>query len=115
MPATTPAEWLALAAVALVVLVRGLAEVMVRVRATRAWVVPAVLATGFAVTAGVAFALAEPDPARQRRTYWLTGAAVFLTWVPSVAIGGVLGQVIGDPNRLGLDAATLLRGSFRTS
>ncbi|MFR9731881.1 AzlC family ABC transporter permease [Saccharopolyspora sp. MS10] len=57
------------------------------------------------VDESVAFALAERDPARRRRAYWLTGTAVFLTWVPSVALGGLLGQVVGDPNRFGLDAA----------
>jgi predicted branched-subunit amino acid permease len=28
----------------------------------------------------VAFALAQPDPARRRRAYWLTGICLYLTW-----------------------------------
>lgn len=57
------------------------------------------------VDEAVAFALAETAPDRRRRAYWITGAALYVTWVPSVLVGGLLGQVVGDPNALGLDAA----------
>ncbi len=53
----------------------------------------------------VAFTLAEQDPQRRRRAYWTSGAALFGTWAPSIFVGGLLGQWIGDPDVLGLDAA----------
>jgi 4-azaleucine resistance transporter AzlC len=53
----------------------------------------------------VAFALAQPDPASRRRTYWLTGAALFVSWNTATLLGIALGGVAGDPASLGLDAA----------
>ncbi|MEU4426256.1 AzlC family ABC transporter permease [Actinoplanes sp. NPDC024001] len=53
----------------------------------------------------VAFALAEPDPARRRRVYWTVGATLFVTWNTGVVLGVLLGGAVGDPNALGLDAA----------
>lgn len=52
----------------------------------------------------VAFTLAEPDPGRKRRTYWLVGITLFTSWNLGSALGVLLGG-IGDPNALGLDAA----------
>ncbi|SNT52115.1 4-azaleucine resistance probable transporter AzlC [Asanoa hainanensis] len=52
----------------------------------------------------VAFALAQPDPARRRRAYWATGCTLFVLWNIGAALGVLLGNV-GDPARLGLDAA----------
>ncbi|MFG2039028.1 AzlC family ABC transporter permease [Dactylosporangium sp. NPDC048998] len=53
----------------------------------------------------VAFALAQDDPARRRRAYWMTGIALFLTWNISAAAGAVAGSALGDPNTFGIDAA----------
>ncbi|MFF5116586.1 AzlC family ABC transporter permease [Dactylosporangium aurantiacum] len=53
----------------------------------------------------VAFALAQDDPARRRRAYWLTGAALFVTWNISSTVGAIVGGTLGDPNRYGIDAA----------
>lgn len=53
----------------------------------------------------VAFTLAERDPARRRRTYWLVGVVLFVTWNAGTALGVLLGAVTGDPGTLGLDAA----------
>src|SRR3954447_15704731 len=53
----------------------------------------------------VAFTLAEPDPARRRRTYWLIGITLFTSWNAGTALGVLLGGATGDPNALGLDAA----------
>jgi 4-azaleucine resistance transporter AzlC len=53
----------------------------------------------------VAFALAQDDPVRRRRAYWLTGTALFVTWNISSTLGAVAGSALGDPNRYGIDAA----------
>ncbi len=53
----------------------------------------------------VAFTLAEPDPARRRRTYWLIGITLFTSWNAGTALGVWLGGAAGDPAALGLDAA----------
>jgi branched chain amino acid efflux pump len=53
----------------------------------------------------VAFTLAEHDPARRRRTYWLIGATIFTSWNIGTALGVLLGGATGDPSTLGVDAA----------
>jgi 4-azaleucine resistance transporter AzlC len=53
----------------------------------------------------VAFTLAEQDPARRRRTYWLIGVTLFTSWNIGSALGVLLGGATGDPDTLGLDAA----------
>jgi predicted branched-subunit amino acid permease len=53
----------------------------------------------------VAFALAQPDAARRRGAYWLTGVALFVTWQVGTALGIWVGSAVGDPARFGLDAA----------
>ena len=53
----------------------------------------------------VAFTLAEPDPSRRRRTYWLIGVTLFTFWNIGTLLGVLLGGATGDPATLGLDAA----------
>ncbi|MEU7865357.1 AzlC family ABC transporter permease [Dactylosporangium sp. NPDC049140] len=53
----------------------------------------------------VAFALAQDDPARRRRAYWLTGISLYLTWNFSAAVGAIAGSALGDPDVFGIDAA----------
>jgi 4-azaleucine resistance transporter AzlC len=53
----------------------------------------------------VAFTLAEPDPGRRRRVYWLIGVTLFTSWNLGSALGVLLGGAVGDTDRLGLDAA----------
>jgi 4-azaleucine resistance transporter AzlC len=53
----------------------------------------------------VAFTLAEPDPARRRRTYWLIGITLFASWNAGTALGVLLGGAVGDTDAFGLDAA----------
>jgi 4-azaleucine resistance transporter AzlC len=57
------------------------------------------------VDESVAFSLAQPDPARRRATYWLTGATLFVCWQIGTGIGVAVGAAVGDPARFGLDAA----------
>jgi predicted branched-subunit amino acid permease len=47
----------------------------------------------------------EPDLAKQRQGFWLTGIAVFVFWNLATAAGALLGSVIGNPADWGLDAA----------
>src|SRR5262245_61748482 len=57
------------------------------------------------VDEAVAFAMAQPDPVRRRHAYWLTGVGIFVVWNIGTVLGALLGQAVGDPSRLGLDAA----------
>lgn len=57
------------------------------------------------VDESVAFAMAQPDPDRRRRAYWLTGVTLFVTWNVGSLLGVVLGGAVGDPAALGVDAA----------
>jgi 4-azaleucine resistance transporter AzlC len=53
-----------------------------------------------------ALAVAAGQPGRpDRRTLLATGALLYTVWVVGTLIGAVLGPVLGDPKRLGLDAA----------
>jgi predicted branched-subunit amino acid permease len=47
----------------------------------------------------------EPDLAKQRQGFWLTGIAVFIFWNLLTAAGALLGSAIGNPADWGLDAA----------
>jgi 4-azaleucine resistance transporter AzlC len=53
----------------------------------------------------VAFALARQEPAERRRAYWITGAALFVTWNIASLIGAAAGGAMGDPDTFGVDAA----------
>jgi 4-azaleucine resistance transporter AzlC len=53
-----------------------------------------------------ALAVAAGEPGRpDRRTLLLVGATLYSVWVLGTLIGVLLGPVLGDPKRLGLDAA----------
>ncbi len=53
----------------------------------------------------VAFALAQPDPARRRTAFWVFGTGLFAVWNAGVLTGALAGTALGDPARYGLDAA----------
>ena len=53
----------------------------------------------------VAFTLAESDPVRRRRTYWVIGIVLFTSWNLGTLLGVLVGSAAGDPEALGLDAA----------
>ena len=53
----------------------------------------------------VAFALAQPDPARRRTAFWISGLGLFAAWNVGVAAGALAGGALGDTARYGLDAA----------
>jgi 4-azaleucine resistance transporter AzlC len=54
----------------------------------------------------VAFAMAQKnDPARARAVFWFLGTMAFVVWNLGTIVGAAAGQVIGDPDAFGLDAA----------
>ncbi|MFG2607268.1 AzlC family ABC transporter permease [Streptomyces sp. NPDC048514] len=53
----------------------------------------------------VAFALAQPDAARRRRAFWISGLGLFAVWNTGVLAGALAGGALGDTARYGLDAA----------
>jgi 4-azaleucine resistance transporter AzlC len=53
----------------------------------------------------VAFAMAQKEPTRARAVFWFLGVMAFLVWNIGTILGVAAGQVIGDPDAWGLDAA----------
>ena len=53
----------------------------------------------------VAFALAQPDPARRRAAFWISGLGLFAVWNIGVLAGALAGGALGDTGTYGLDAA----------
>ncbi len=53
----------------------------------------------------VAFALAQPDARLRRQAYWMTGLTLFVCWNAGTIAGLLLGNAVGDPAAIGLDAA----------
>jgi 4-azaleucine resistance transporter AzlC len=53
----------------------------------------------------VAFAMAQKEPTRARAVFWFLGVMAFLVWNIGTILGAAAGQVIGDPDAWGLDAA----------
>ena len=52
----------------------------------------------------VVLALAQPDLARKRAAYWLTGAGIAICWPGGALAGALIGQAAHDTGALGLDA-----------
>ena len=57
------------------------------------------------VDESVAFALAQRDPRHARAVFLTSGLMMFVAWNAGTVVGVLAGQVIGDPDVLGLDAA----------
>ncbi|MEU1186720.1 AzlC family ABC transporter permease [Streptomyces sp. NPDC005859] len=53
----------------------------------------------------VAFTLAQPDPARRRAAFWISGIGLFAVWNMGVLTGALAGSALGDTADYGLDAA----------
>jgi predicted branched-subunit amino acid permease len=64
------------------------------------------LGSHLVVDESVAFALAERDPARRRAAFWVCGALLFVIWNLGTALGVLAGKAVGNPDALGLDAAS---------
>jgi predicted branched-subunit amino acid permease len=54
----------------------------------------------------VAFTLAQRDPARRRAAYFVCGVLLFVVWNVGTLLGALAGRAIGNPDALGLDAAS---------
>lgn len=52
----------------------------------------------------VAVGVQQPTPAAVEREFWRTTAAMMVGWFSGIAVGTFLGNVLGDVDRLGLDA-----------
>lgn len=63
------------------------------------------VASQLVIDESTAMALAQPDRAARERAFWITGVSVFVFWNAGTLLGALGGSAIGDPARLGLDAA----------
>lgn len=54
-----------------------------------------------------AVAMSAEDPVEQRRGFWGAGIACYLFWNLATVLGALLGDVIADPEALGLDGAVV--------
>lgn len=52
-----------------------------------------------------AFALSQRSPEARKAAFWISGVALFAVWNAGVLMGALAGTALGDPARLGLDAA----------
>ncbi|GAB3593647.1 AzlC family ABC transporter permease [Angustibacter peucedani] len=57
-----------------------------------------------------AVGLAQTEPPARRLGFWATGLAVYVCWNTMTAVGALVGDQLGDPRRLGLDA--MAAGAF---
>lgn len=63
------------------------------------------VAAHLVIDESAALALAAPDPRAAERAFWWTGGLLFLCWNVGTALGAYAGALVGDPTRMGLDAA----------
>jgi 4-azaleucine resistance transporter AzlC len=54
----------------------------------------------------VAFTLLQRDPVRRRAAYFVCGVLLFVVWNVGTLLGVLAGRVVGNPDALGLDAAS---------
>lgn len=52
-----------------------------------------------------AMALARTTERAARLAFWATGASIYVLWNASTLLGALAGEALGDPRRIGLDAA----------
>ncbi|MDR8019607.1 AzlC family ABC transporter permease [Nesterenkonia sp. LY-0111] len=65
------------------------------------------VAAQLTIDESAANAMVQTDPAESRRGFWVTGIASYLGWNAATMFGAALGDVIGDPETLGLDGAVV--------
>jgi predicted branched-subunit amino acid permease len=66
------------------------------------------LASQLVIDETTAMTLSNEDPAEPRASrlaFWATGAAVYLCWNLATLVGALGATALGDPKKLGLDAA----------
>lgn len=69
----------------------------------RGWMRP--LMAQFTIDESFATAMAQDDPAEQRRGFWTGGVGVWLTWNAMTIVGALIGTALGDARTWGLDGA----------
>ena len=62
------------------------------------------LAAQFLIDESTAMATAQDDPAHAESAFWWTGLSVFVCWNLGTLAGALVGDSLGDPGALGLDA-----------
>lgn len=78
------------------------------------------LASVNAFDPNVAIAVQQPDASRVEREFWRVTAAMMAGWFPGIVVGTFVGDVVGDIDRLGLDAVfpaallSIIAGLLRT-
>jgi predicted branched-subunit amino acid permease len=50
-------------------------------------------------------AIAQPDGPAQRTGFWFTGFIIYVGWNTTTLLGALIGDLLGDVSRFGLDAA----------
>ncbi|KLI99308.1 AzlC family ABC transporter permease [Luteimonas sp. FCS-9] len=65
------------------------------------------LAAQMTIDESTATAAGQDAPAEQRRGFWVAGLGVFVCWNLFTLVGALVGDVIGDPRRWGLDGAAV--------
>jgi len=63
------------------------------------------LAAPFTIDESTAVSLAQSSPRARRIGFWVTGVAIYVGWNLSTLVGALVGDLLGDPRRYGLDAA----------
>jgi branched chain amino acid efflux pump len=63
------------------------------------------LAAQWVIDESTAMATAQPPGRRREAAFQATGLAVFVCWNLGTLVGALAGDAIGDPSKLGLDAA----------
>ncbi|WP_434936976.1 AzlC family ABC transporter permease, partial [Luteimonas sp. SDU101] len=76
-----------------------------RMLGPRGWV--RLLAAHVTIDESTATAAAQTSADEQRRGFWAAGLGVFAFWNLFTAVGALLGDVVGDPRRWGLDGAAV--------
>lgn len=64
-----------------------------------------VVAAQLTIDESNAVSAAQDNPEKQRYGFWATGIGVFVFWNLATLIGALAGDLIGDPQAWGLDAA----------
>ena len=63
------------------------------------------LAAHWTIDETTAVATAQPSLESQRTGFWFTGAIIYVGWNLTTLIGALIGDLLGDVSRYGLDAA----------
>ncbi len=63
------------------------------------------LAAHWTIDETTAVSTAQPTLASQRTGFWFTGAIIYIGWNLTTLVGALIGNLLGDVSRYGLDAA----------